>query len=591
MFSIGKHYYLWQALADGGWTCSGVNALSTNNLSEWGCLKPNNPRWDDTNQKSIKYEHPHGFPTELFCLRVTWAIGLKIAKTQGVETESEYLDRMGDNDLTTEDENFWQWVVDNPQLSIVITEGAKKAASLLSAGYLAIALPGIYGGYRSKINGVSCLPILIPQLEVFCQDTREISFCFDRDTNFKTVMAVNKAIDKTGKLLERKGCTVSVICWNEPHKGVDDLIFNLGVLAFEWAFTSRQSLGKWRLARDFDISPLPKISVDTRYLDAALPDSTEGKLIAIKSAKGTGKTEYIARLIAPELKRGRSVLVITHRIQLAKALATRLGINHLSEVRSSKTGSLLGYSLCFNSLHPKSQARFDPEAWQNAIVVFDECEQVFWDMLNSSTCQNTRAIILETFDRLLATVAKTNGTVILSDADLSKVSINYINAATDKQLELHLVENTYNPNQGKRKLHTYESPETFLAKVYSAIELGEKLILHCSSQKAKSQWSSQNLERAIATKFPDKRILRIDAETVADPNHPAYGCIDRINDIVTEYDVIIPSPTIETGISIDVKHFDSVWCLANGVQTVDAVCQTIERVRADVDRHICITGV
>lgn len=81
----------------------------------------------------------------------------------------------------------------------------------------------------------------------------------------------------------------------------------------------------------------------------------------------------------------------------------------------------------------------------------------------------------------------------------------------------------------------------------------------------------------------------MDAETVADPSHPAFGCIENINEVVVNYDIVLASPTIETGISIDVNHFDSVWCLANGVQTVDAVCQTIERVRSDVDRHICIT--
>jgi hypothetical protein len=38
--------------------------------------------------------------------------------------------------------------------------------------------------------------------------------------------------------------------------------------------------------------------------------------------------------------------------------------------------------------------------------------------------------------------------------------------------------------------------------------------------------------------------------------------------------------------SIDVKNFDSVCCLALGVTTVSAVCQTRERVRDDVPRHL-----
>jgi hypothetical protein len=642
-----RHLRTYNRLAVGGWICTGIDPL-TMTPSDWGCLKPDDPRWDEAKRKHIKYEHPHGFPPELFCLRVTYRIGLKIAKLQGLgdiyvkrilqknqvsqvvsakdkefrgfgsDTKTTGID--GDNrresgddrrgatgdspisriqeiailsdgiDLSEEDDSFWQWVKDTPSLKITITEGAKKAASLLSAGHLAIALPGIRGGYRSKINGVPCIPFLIPQLQVFAANGREIVFCFDNDTKLSTIADVNNAIAKTGKLLKRKGCKVSVIGWTIPYKGVDDLIYNLGEETYRKAFDRRQLLDNWRLSKTFDIAQLPQTRVNTRYLDLLIkPDDLTGKLIAIKSPKGTGKTEYLAKILEPELAKGRSVLVVTHRIQLAKALAKRLGINHLTEVRSSDTGSLLGFALCVDSLHPKSQARFNPEAWDESIVVLDECEQVLWHMLNSPTCQGNRIAILQTFEKLLRTVAESNGTVILSDADLSKVSIDYVQKLTDNRLNLWLLNNSYNPNQGNRKLFSYDSPASLLEAAYSAIEKGERVIIHCSSQKAKSKWSTQNLETALSAAFPSKAIFRADAETVADPSHPAFGCIENINEVVVSYDIVLASPTIETGISIDVNHFDSVWALANGVQTVDAVCQTIERVRSNVDRHICIT--
>ena len=50
---------------------------------------------------------------------------------------------------------------------------------------------------------------------------------------------------------------------------------------------------------------------------------------------------------------------------------------------------------------------------------------------------------------------------------------------------------------------------------------------------------------------------------------------------------MIASPTIETGVSIDIKgHFTSVWAIAQGTQTVEAVCQELERLRDDVPRHL-----
>ena len=89
--------------------------------------------------------------------------------------------------------------------------------------------------------------------------------------------------------------------------------------------------------------------------------------------------------------------------------------------------------------------------------------------------------------------------------------------------------------------------------------------------------------------FPTARILRLDSESVAEPNHPAMGCMGNLNAIIAQYDIVICSPIVETGVSIDVeKHFDSVWCIAYGLQTVDAVCQTTERLRDNVTRHIWV---
>ncbi len=42
--------------------------------------------------------------------------------------------------------SFWSWVVNNPEVLLIITEGAKKAAALISLGYAAIASPSIETG-------------------------------------------------------------------------------------------------------------------------------------------------------------------------------------------------------------------------------------------------------------------------------------------------------------------------------------------------------------------------------------------------------------------------------------------------------------
>ncbi|MHC5832866.1 MAG: DUF3854 domain-containing protein, partial [Nostoc sp.] len=65
-------------------------------------------------------------------------------------------------------ESFWDWLELHPEIPIIITEGGKKSLSLLSEGFVDIALYGINGGYRSKdLIGNHVLPYLIPDIARF----------------------------------------------------------------------------------------------------------------------------------------------------------------------------------------------------------------------------------------------------------------------------------------------------------------------------------------------------------------------------------------------------------------------------------------
>ena len=120
----------------------------------------------------------------------------------------------------------------------------------------------------------------------------------------------------------------------------------------------------------------------------------------------------------------------------------------------------------------------------------------------------------------------------------------------------------------------------------------EKIFICTSSQKDQSKWGSKNLEKRLSRNYPHLKILRIDAESTSDPNHEACGCIDNLNQILLNYDVVIASPTIETGVSIDLKeHFDSVWGVFQGNQSANSVRQALARVRANIPRHIWIKKV
>jgi hypothetical protein len=121
--------------------------------------------------------------------------------------------------------------------------------------------------------------------------------------------------------------------------------------------------------------------------------------------------------------------------------------------------------------------------------------------------------------------------------------------------------------------------------------MGGHPFIFVDGQKAKSKWGTQNLENYLLKLFPSLRILRIDAESIANPNHPAFGCIDKLNQVLPLYDVAIASPSIETGVSIDIKgHITSVWDIAQGVVPVASILQRMARLREPVPRHMWAKG-
>lgn len=229
----------------GGWWCNaGVDPRCFLDLQPgqkpeeklWGCFKPDSPRTDSEKpDKKIKYEHPLKTDLSIFLLEVPKEIADRIYEKNGVSPSES--DRAS---------GFW-YCAWKHNLPVTLTEGAKKAASLLSQGHTAIGLPGIYAGYRSKDEqGNEIEARLHEELAVFATPGREIQFCFDYETRAKTLHNIQTAIARTGSLLEHQGAKVSVVTLPGPDKGVDDLIKARGPLAYERVTTVALGLRAWR---------------------------------------------------------------------------------------------------------------------------------------------------------------------------------------------------------------------------------------------------------------------------------------------------------------------------------------------------------
>ena len=137
----------YQHLEHGGWYIAGLDPDSNwIDVMTWGRLKPDEPR-TASNGKTIKYESPPKTPNRVTYFRIPIHLWDLLASRYGIKRYHSPLALR----LTarTQPVNFWSWVKNNPSIPIVLTEGEKKAGSLLSQGYAAISLPGILG--RSKL--------------------------------------------------------------------------------------------------------------------------------------------------------------------------------------------------------------------------------------------------------------------------------------------------------------------------------------------------------------------------------------------------------------------------------------------------------
>lgn len=613
-------------LEHGGWLFDGCDPVD-GSFTDFCQFKPNVP-YSKGDGKVIKYENPPGVETKLLACYVPWGIGMLTAKLAGGDIYQEYLLRfrkefaIGDldpelsktkielenrkfakqlkkNKYKTEsakvDEGYWNFVHEH-NLPLVITEGSKKAMSLQSIGYPTLGLCGIWNGARKFEKRASNGEILqtehklVPQLAKMPWQDRRVVFAFDQDSKPKTVKAVKSALSRLAWLLRAEGADTYFSSWTTQYKGIDDFHYAMGENAVHAVIEHAAPTDLLYAHKPAKFKDCLVEEQEKKYLEA--PELIlEQQFIGLKSPKGTGKTELVSRLLDGEINAGVKTLIITHREQLATHLAERIGIDYRSELfsRGSQTRGVLGYSLCIDSLHPGANPSFNPADWSGANIFIDEVKQVLWHLVNSSTCRLNRAKIIQTLTELLLTVLGSGGRLLVADADLDGNDIEYLRGLVGTlEITPYILENNYVPAEEKTAyLFNDSNPDRLIATAVEKVEQGQAILFAVSGQKAKTKTGTINLETLFKERFPEKNILRIDAETVSDPNHEAYGISSFLNVGIAPYDVVIYSPVLETGVSIDLEGvFDAVFCLAQGVQSVNAVGQTLARLRENVPRYV-----
>ena len=299
--------------------------------------------------------------------------------------------------------------------------------------------------------------------------------------------------------------------------------------------------------------------------------------------KGTGKSWCLEQMTLKAKKEKRPVITATHRIQLSMSLAGRLQITFINDV-DGKVESTLQIALVIDSL-PK----IDPRKFAGCIFILDEVVQMLDHFLLGETCAYKRQAILNTMRELCTQIVNSDGKLVIADADLNGTTIRFFSGLMGDEKPF-IILNTYREISYTCHLSNgfvirgskggkNNTPADIVSVALSKAIKGERIYIACSGQKEESTWGSISLE-GLFLDHGITEVIRIDSETIKNPEHPAFKATSRINEICDAYQVIIATPTLGTGVSIENKNpFDLVCGIFTGVGSPDSVRQSLMRVR------------
>lgn len=316
--------------------------------------------------------------------------------------------------------------------------------------------------------------------------------------------------------------------------------------------------------------------INTQYLGSALSEVVAVHRVAcIRSGMGTGKTTAIKPLL---LEYGRVFYCCPNK-KLARAMAEDLSLTYYEDYkretnlikRGEMSGRIVGtpQMLALLLKHDKDLS-FD-------LVVFDESESAA-GLIVSDACKNKVEVI-----GAISTVVARSSRVVFMDADLGCKTEALMRAVgLDGH---HRLENSFKRWSGIDAVildgSSYKvRKQKILAMIEGDIKSGRKIAITTSSKQY-----AQRVKGVISKLAPDARVILVDS----DSNTPEVISLMDDTGRLVNYDVLIYTPAIGSGVSFDIKgHIDRVYGVFTNNKrtggTQDAM-QAMARVRHPKDKQ------
>jgi len=306
------------------------------------------------------------------------------------------------------------------------------------------------------------------------------------------------------------------------------------------------------------------VKINERYLHSLQISKT----LVIDSDLGTGKTEWFYRQVIKGAPLGNKVICLNPRRSLAKATAERFGIVDYEDAKKAgKKGrhdmDTRMMSVCTNS----SLILINPQNPLD-VVFLDESDLNIQHLLGGAVPDNIREDLI--YHNL--EMVRHAEYVICAQSLISDLTLTFLELAGRD--DIVKVVNTHQPWK-EFPIDFFRKKDRALERLIEIANKGTAFLCPCNS-------SGQALRNYLHLKerFPDKNYLLITNDTATEPEQSAF--LANPNKHGHKYDGIIFSPSMETGVSIDVEHFVEVigFCsAAEKVGTPEAFIQMILRGR------------
>jgi len=436
-----------------------------------------------------------------------------------------------------------------------------------------------------------------------------ILFADAGSTNNNSVML---AYSRTAEVFKSMGCNLHVAWWGQTSKEDGDIdevndetLSNLRLLPYQdfLSFVKKnqhqQEVEKTQ-QRLRNLTYAPDLLLEKRYLPDLVGQIPLQGIVALKSPKGTGKSVQIQHLIAHLRSLGIKVISITPRRALGREQALKWDIDWGGDAeapgihRLTLLENLETVGLCWDSLWKLME-----RDWSQTLVVIDESELAIAHLLLSATCKEKRPHILRTLEQKIQESLENGGMLLVADADMTDLSVDYFRALAPNA-PTFVVVNQYGGEEIRWRVeyHTGKK-DVAVTKLMEALSLpvteadGSAMLTNYGVERQRriaiptdSQDQAESLERYIQEQHPQLLTIRIDSTTTETDAGREF--VEKPNEKIRELrpDVLIYTPSMGAGVSIDIPWFDEVHAFFVGVIEPSQSRQMLGRIRTPVPRYI-----